>query len=132
MGESGYYPPGADTPSAPWRQKDNEEKEFEVTCSQTLSKTTTVFTSNYEATVEKDYDGETMFTNVTYDTPNTNWEEEYHDCDHYTPIQLIELFQKYLLDEINGSCTVSKNRQFINHIITECNNWTEDETEYIN
>jgi len=130
------YPPGADTPSAPWNQSDPDEKEFDVTCSQTLSKTSTVFTSNYtpgavEAECEWDDGGyHTVYIRDPDDTTNTVWSDEWHDNDHYTPLQLIELFQKYLLDEVNGSCTVSKSNEYLNHLISECNNWTEDETEY--
>lgn len=130
------YSAGADTPSAPWNQSDLEEKEFDVTCSQTLSKTSTVFTSNYtpgavEAEREWDEDGyHTVYVRDPDDTSNVIWSEEWHDNDHYTPLQLIELFQKYLLDEVNGSCTVNKNNTYLNHLISECNNWTEDETEY--
>ena len=132
------YPPGADNEKAPWNQSDIPEKEFDVTCSQTLSKAATVFTSNYtpgavEAEHEWDEDGyHTVYTRDPDDTSDVIWKEEWHDNDHYTPIQLIELFQKYLLDEVNGSNTVNRNPQFLHHIITECNNWEEDETEYIN
>ena len=125
MYESGYYPIGTQyAKDAPWNQKDNQEKEFGVTCSQSLSKTVSVKTDQYVV----EYDGDGPYIN----TSETIWEEEYHDNDHYTPIQLIELFQKFLLDEVNGSNTVSRNPKYLNHIITECNNWTEDETEYVN
>ena len=33
------YPLGADNPDAPWNQKENPEREIEVTVSVTLSKT---------------------------------------------------------------------------------------------
>ena len=43
------YPPGVSdsTWDAPWNQSDPEEEEFEVTCSQSLSRTATVWTDNY-------------------------------------------------------------------------------------
>lgn len=130
------YPPGADNAQAPWNIEDQPEKEFDVTCSQSLSKTSTVFTNNYipgAVEAESEWDGEcyqTVYNREPDDTTNIMWSEEWHENDHYTPIQLIELFQKYLLDEVNGSCTVSKNPQFLHHIISECNNWVEDETDY--
>ena len=131
MNDNYNYPVGADNIHAPWNQPaDTKEIEFDVTCSQTLSKTSTVFTNDYIATSEKEWDGEMWFNDVDIDTSNTNWEEEYHGNDHYTPIQLIELFQKFLLDEVNGSNTVNRSTKYLNHLITECNNWVEDETEY--
>ena len=48
MRESGYYAPGTEFhPDAPWNQVDNPEKEFDVTCCQTLSKTVSVLTCDY-------------------------------------------------------------------------------------
>ena len=129
MIESGYYPSGTQYQrTAPWCAEEVPEREFDVLCSQSLSKTATVFTQNYTPITEREYDGETYFDVTDYDTSNTDWGDEYHENDHYTPIQLIELFQKYLLDEVNGSCTVNKNNDYLNHLISECNNWTEDET----
>lgn len=127
----GGYPSGCQYDrAAPWNQQDQPERKFNITCSQSLSKTTDVLTDDYGSTMEKEFDGEAVVPVVEYDTTNTNWAAEYHLNDHYTPIQLIELFQKYLLDEVNGSCTVSKSNEYLNHLISECNNWTEDETEY--
>ena len=43
------YPDGLSdsTVGAPWNEESIPEKEFEVTCSQSLSKTVTVWTDNY-------------------------------------------------------------------------------------
>ena len=138
MRESGYYPPGAEyDPRAPWNQSDLPEKEFDAVCSQTLSKTDTVFTNNYipgAVDAESEWDGEgyqTVYNREPDDTANIIWRDEWHENDHYTPIQLIELFQKYLLDEVNGSNTVNRSNKFLNHIITECNGWVEDDTDYM-
>ena len=129
MRESGYFPAGAEfDPSAPYNQEEQPEKEFDVVCSQTLSKNDSVFTNGYDYI--EDYDPEDGGY-VSYDTINVIWSEEWHDNDHYTPLQLIELFQKYLLDEVNGSCTVNKNTNYLNHLISECEGWTEDETDYV-
>lgn len=59
-------PLGADNPDAPWNQKENPEREIEVTVSVTLSKTIKVKVSDYEITDSgKDEDGE-YFEDIDY------------------------------------------------------------------
>lgn len=123
--------------SAPFNQSDPEEKEFEVTCSQSLSKTVSVLTSNYlpgASGADYEPDGEGGYTPVGWndpdDTYNTNWEEEYHDNNHYTPLQLINLFKQYLENDLNRMGEV-KNEKRIKHLIKECSGWIEDDVEYV-
>lgn len=120
MYDNYHYPPGADTPDAPWNQVDNPEEEFEITVSQSLSKTVTVFTSNYN--LEVDYDEDGCYKNC--DTSDTPWEDVYAE-DHYTPLQLIG-FLKRLLE---GDEPISDNLR--KHLIEECDNWCEDELEFV-
>lgn len=121
MRESGYYPPGAEfDPNAPYNQVDNPEEEFKVTVSQSLSKTVTVFTSNYD--LETDYDDGDCYRNC--DTSDTHWEDAYAE-DHYTPLQLIWFLKRLLEDNEPISDNLKK------HLIEECDNWCEDELEFI-
>lgn len=139
MRESGYFPAGAEfDPSAPYNQSDIPEKEFEVTCSQCLSRTASVWTNNYIPGVsgvdfEPDDEGGTYASpwHDEDDTSDTNWADEYHDNDHYTPIQLIGLFRKHLEEELNNSDVPQNRINKYKHLIEECDGWTEDETEYI-
>jgi len=145
MKDSDYYPAGAySDPNAPYNQSDIPEKDFEITCSQSLSKTVTVTTDNYipgASGVDYESDDEGGYCAVGWqdpdDTSDTNWAEEYHDNDHYTPIQLIELYKETLkeqlkswenMDEIPSAKAQIKR---IEHLIEECESWTEDETEYV-
>ena len=132
------YPPGAEhDPNAPYNQVDVPEKEFDVTCSQSLSKTVTVITNNYipgASGVDYEPDDEGGYCAVGWhdpdDTSDTNWADEYHDNEHYTPLQLIELFKKHLENELIRMGEV-KNERWIKHLIEECSDWTEDDTEYV-
>lgn len=67
MSESGYYPVGAEyDPNAPWNQKENPEREIEVTVSVTLSKTIKVMVSDYDVINSgKDEDGN-YFEDIDY------------------------------------------------------------------
>ena len=130
MKESGYYAPGTEfLEYAPWNQVDPPEKEFEVTCSQTLSKNVTVVTDNYIPVDYTDWDDMGGFHEHYDDTSNVNWKEEYHDNDYHTPLQLIELFGKYLKDELDGTQAIKRSESYLKSLMEECNNWIEDECE---
>jgi hypothetical protein len=133
------YPPGVSdsTPDAPWNQSDPDDMDFDVTCSQTLSKTVTVTTNNYipgAEGVDYESDDEGGCYAVHYhddpDTSDTNWAEEYHDNQYHTPAQLLELF-KQCLEENMKNGLVFKTPKFSEDLIKECEGWIEDETEYI-
>lgn len=129
MKESGYYPPGADGHDAPWNQSGPEEREFEVTISQTLSKSTTVYTNDYipgGIYQEAEWDGDGMCT-MTYqdldDTSETNWVEAYKN-DSKTPLELIAL----LKDIIEGRVDINKLTTWEKkYIVEDCSDWVEDE-----
>ena len=94
-----------------------DEKEFNVLCSQTLSRTVPCITNDYIY----DEDGDV-------DTSETNWEDVYAENDYRTPIQLISLFRNYLSNELTGNPPVSKAPSFLEHLMRDCDKWIEDET----
>jgi hypothetical protein len=142
MKESGYYPPGAEfDSSAPYNQTDVSEKDFEVTCSQSLSKTVTITTNNYipgASGVDCEPDGEGGYYASVWqdpdDTSDTNWSKEYDKCGYLTPLQLIQLFKIELekqYNECNEATSEGKiEAKRLKHLIEECDCWNEDETEY--
>ena len=103
-----------------------DEKEFNVLCSQTLSRTVPCITNDYTCDEEIDEDGNVVQVNV--DTSETNWEDVYAENDYRTPIQLISLFRNYLSNELTGNPPVSKAPSFLEHLMRDCNEWIEDET----
>lgn len=126
MIESGYYPPGAEfDPDAPYNQKELPEREFEVTISQTLSKTITIFTNDYNLEADCDEDG----CYEVCDTSDTNWKEAYEDNLH-TPAQLIKIL-KLVLEENKKKGIVFKTEGFTNDLIEECENWCVDDYEVV-
>ena len=133
------YPDGLSdwTPGTPWNEPIVPEEEFEVTCSQSLSKTVKVTTNNYipgASGVDYESDDEGGCCAVPWhdapDTSDTNWADEYHDNDYHTPAQLLELF-KQCLEENMKHGLVFKTPKFTNNLIKECEGWLEDETEFI-
>ncbi len=113
---------------APWTQKDNPEKSFEITCSQSLSKTVKVVTNNYNHVVERE--AYNRIYEEYDDTSDTDWAEEYHSNDYHTPLQLIQLLEKVLERDLEQGI-VFKSPKFTEAIINECKDWSEDETAYL-
>ena len=125
MSERDYYPPGAyDDPNAPFNEVVPPERDFDVTVSQTLSKRTTLTTSNYLPEVDEE-DGRT-YPNTEY----TDWKRAYQDAS-YTPLALITKF-KELMEIALKNDRVPKNLQHTyKHLIMECEGWEEDDYEVI-
>lgn len=125
MIESGYYPPGAEfDPNAPWNQKENEERTFNVCISQTLSKSTSVETNDYVPEVDEDEMGKFE----CLDTSDTDWNKAYLD-NHLTPLQLIEKFKEFLTKHLPDPIVNVKSYKDWKYLISECENWVEDEME---
>lgn len=125
------YPPGADGPDAPWNQSGPEEREFEVTISQTLSKSTIVYTNDYipgSCYTEREWDGDGYCT-VTHqepdDTSDTNWKDAYK-MEHDTPLHLISLFKRVLEGDIVLNELPESRKKYL---IEECSDWVEDDFE---
>jgi len=113
---------------APWTQEEPPEKSFEVTCSQSLSKTVDVITNSYNHIVERE--SHNRIYEEYDDTSDVNWAEEYHSNDYHTPIQLIEILGKVLKDaQLQGRYYLSES--YTKTLIKECEGWIENETEYI-
>lgn len=145
---SGYYPAELTdwSPNAPWNEPgDPPEKDFDVTCSQTLSKTVVVTTNNYipgASGVDYDNDDEGGYYASAWhdpdDTSDTNWDEEYDESGHYTPLQLIQMYQETLKKQLesyegmeDSSFATKMEARKIAHLIEECEGWSDDETEYV-
>ena len=136
---SGYYPAGLtdNTPGCPWSEPEVPEKDFEITCSQTLSRTATVTTTNYIPCCEEGYEDGVGYHDEWADTSETDWSKEYDENGYKTPLQLIQMLKGYLEDELKKWEEVDKQdphkwastqvRKF-KGLIEECDSWTEDET----
>lgn len=126
------YPYGADGPNAPWNDVEVPEKDFDVVCSQSLSKTVTVTTNDYipgASGVDYESDGEGGYVAEGWhdpdDTSDTNWKEAYESC-AMTPMNIIEAcktLSKFLLT--CGTTTVDGLN--LKKLEAECESWTIDE-----
>ena len=142
------YPDGLSDYSvgAPWNEPGVPEKDFEITCSQSLSRTATVCTNNYipgASGVDYEPDDEGGYCACGWhdpdDTSDTDWSKEYDECGYMTPLQLIQTLREYVekdllnVDSIAKETNQSKSflERKLKHLIEECDCWSDDETEYI-
>ena len=141
MRESDYYPAGAySDPSAPYNEVEVPEKDFEITCSQSLSRTVVVTTNNYIPCVDEGCEDGVGYHDEWADTSDTNWADEYSECGYMTPLELIGLLKEYLEKDLGDiqrdmlphdrSYKVTQARR-LKGLIEECEDWTEDETEFV-
>lgn len=131
MKNKDYYPAGLseDSPDTPWNpDKRLPLKEFEITVSQTLSKTITVETDDYRIQVTKEPENG-IYERIT-DTSDTAWDEVFY-AEHHTPDQLMKIFARYLEDILMKKDTMPKSPSFLMKLIGECQDWIEDETEFV-
>ena len=97
MSEADFYPAGAyRDPSAPYNEVEVPERDFEVTCSQSLSRTATVTTNNYIPCAEDVWDDGVGCHDEWADTSEICWSEEYSENGYKTPLELIGLLKEYL------------------------------------
>ena len=140
MRESGWYPPGAEfDPSAPYNQVEVPEKDFEITCSQSLSRTATVVTNNYIPCCDEGYDDGVGYHDEWADTSDTNWSDEYDENGYKTPLQLIQMLKEYLQKDLEKWEEEDRKEPYkwaatqvrkLKGLIEECDCWTEDETDF--
>ena len=93
------YLMGADTPDAPWNQEDPPEVEVDVTASHTVSRDTTITTTDYTDTFEDGFE---------YEDLNGDYKSQ-----HKGPIELINILQEELLPEYNK---LKEKITFFNHL----------------
>lgn len=126
------YPPMSQSQwdNSPFNQVDTPEKEFEVTCSQSLSRTATVTTNNYVHYEDEGCDDGVCYHEEWDEFPDTDWSDEYHGNGHYTPIQIIQRCEelcRYLLERD----ITSYGKNSLERLLEECQDWQDDETEYV-
>ena len=123
------YPPGADTPDAPWNQPDIPEREFDVTISISLSRTVQCYTNKYIPEVDEENG------HLYVDTSDTPWSEVYGD-NHKTIPELLEELKKYIQKDLDNladdetKMDKAFHRRRLEFLLTECDEWIVDEEDY--
>ena len=129
------YPPGSDTPDAPWNQVDPPKREFKVTVTYSVDKEVTVSTSDYVA--EEDWDDD-MGKCESIDTSNTNWIAAYQE-QHESIEDLLCAFKEMLEERIDSmiddmECHIDIDKaklKKLQYLKSECEGWVTHDFEVV-
>lgn len=125
MSAADYYAPGSyNDPSAPWNQVEIPERDFEVTISQTLSKTVTITTNDYQPEYDEE-DG-----NTYANTENTDWKKAYENCD-FKLQDLLEELKGYVQSDMAMTGPNTGKGRHLKRLLEACDNWIEDDYEIV-
>ncbi len=104
------YPIGADTPDAPWNEKDPPEKLFDILVSFSISKELSVYS--------EDYDPYGCNGAGLLDSPIEDYKEH-----HYTIQELLSILKEVATEKLAKKEDTSKWKL----VLEDCDNWTVDE-----
>ena len=100
-------------------------KIFDITISQTLSKSTWVETDDYIIEYDMlDEEGPRPY----YNTEDTDWYKVVKQNDILTPLELLEEFKKYLEYELTYNNLDEKEQIKFKGLLDDCKNWIDDST----
>ena len=122
----GGLPPGAECDyNAPFDYSEVESKEFNVICSQTLSKPFKVMSDSYTPKAETVYEEGHRYVDEWDDTSGIDWKEEFYNNDCHDALALIKLFKNFLEKQLHNGI-VFKSPAYTKALIEECKGWEED------
>ena len=118
------YPPGADTPDAPWNQPVIPERECDVEVTITMSKVVTITTDNYVP----EYDDEDGHTYAN--TENTEWDKEFENSGHFTIADLIDELKGYVVEDMKTCAPNTGKGAHLKRLLLACEDWETIEESY--
>ena len=125
MSEADYYPAGAyNDPNAPYNEIEIPEHDFEVTVSQTLSRTVTITTNDYNPEYDEE-DG-----NIYANTENTDWKKAYENCD-FKIQDLLEELKGYVQSDMAMTGPNTGKGRHLKRLLEACDGWIEDDYEVV-
>ena len=131
MQSNSNYPPMSqdELEKAPFNEREQEDRDFNVTVSQTLSKTVPVITNDYNLEVVSEPHNQIHERIV--DTSETSWRDVYAENDYHTPEQLLKLFKRYLEYLLDRKTVVPVAPSFLKMLIKDCEDWIVDDEEFV-
>ena len=118
------YPPGADTPDAPWNEPLIPERDFDVEVTITMSKVVTITTDNYVP----EYDDEDGHTYAN--TENTEWDKEFENSGHFTIADLIEELNGYVVADMKTCAPNPRKVSQSQRLLLACEDWETIDESY--
>ena len=121
---SGYYPPGADTPDAPWNEPVLRERDFDIDVEFVMRKSVKVTTNDYQP----DVDVETG--HIYANTENTDWENAFSNSGHFTIQDLIDELREYVKEDMKTCAQNTCKCAHLERLLDACNGWETAEANF--
>lgn len=118
------YPPGADTPDAPWNQHEPEPIEVSCDVAFVLRKEVVVETTNYDMDVDEE-DGYTSYELLDGTSDIKGLVEQ----EHNSIFVLLDELAKYIKSELEDSNISHERRRKLKGMLEDCQGWDEEELE---
>ena len=115
------YPPGADTPDAPWNQPCEQDPiTLDVTVNTTLYKKFTVETSNYDVFTDDEFGDASIELHDGYADV-----EKYCADQHKSILDLLAELAKYIKGELAGGDLSRQRRQELEMMLADSQGWQQ-------
>ena len=118
------YPPGADTPDAPWNER--EQDEIEVVCEMTVLMRNDVVITTDEYSVERDEEDGTMSFDLNLSYKDA---EQLYRVQHYTIKEMLNELAKYITKELADESITNSRKWDLQSMLEDCKGWSEENFE---
>lgn len=112
------YPPGADTPDAPWNEVEVPEIEVDAEVTVLMKATVRVFTDNYSMDCDGNVDLHDGYTDI----------ERLVKEQHKSIPELLAELGKYICGEMAGDIS-ARRRQDLESMLADCEAWSQEDLE---
>lgn len=119
MYDNHNYPPGSDTPDAPWNQRDTPKMDVTVYVNTNLTRKAIVSTTNYS--VERDEGGAEIDLHDSYAEL-----EELYSKQHFGIPKLLDELSKYINGELAGDNLSNSRKWELKQMLADCKGWDEE------
>lgn len=128
MKESGYYATGTEfDPSAPWNEKRQREREFDVLVTQSLNKYDSIMSEDYIESLYKEEGLVESEIDTSFIDFEGSWKEQNFGID-----KLLKELEQYVSNELASLPNVERKdrlrRQHLKEVLRACQGWELTET----
>lgn len=118
------YPPGADTPDAPWNQREPED--IEVVCEMTvlMRNDVVITTDDYSVEIDEEDGMRSYDLNISYKDAERLYREQ-----HHTIKEMLNELYKYIKAELAEEGITKTRKWELQAMLEDCKGWREENIE---
>lgn len=118
------YPMGADTPDAPWNQR--EQEDIEVVCEMTvlMRNDVVITTDDYSVEIDEEDGLRSYDLNISYKDAERLYREQ-----HHTIKEMLNELYKYINAELAEEGIANSRKWELQSMLEDCKGWSEENIE---